>query len=320
MTEAKNIPQGIVTEDKICPNGCKKNDEVLFYAMDRFHDLKGNYPLVKCKTCGLIRTNPRPALATLSYYYPDNYGPYQGTIINSPSEKKAVLNKLKKIIQKITNTKSTAIPDMKPGKMLEIGCASGQFLHEMAHKGWEVCGIEFSDSSAENARQKGYKVFTGAFENAPDDYKNMDLVAMWMVLEHLSDPVNSLQKISSYMKQDAWLCFSVPNTDSYLFKTFKENYYDIHVPNHLYHYGTATLKDFLKNNGFEVKKIQHQRLINNLTGSLALKILQKNPASRLGKYLLNINDKILLLLFPVSYLLSIFGQTGRMTIWAKKIS
>ena len=320
MNEITNIPHEVITEHTTCPNGCTKNDQVLFYATDRFHGCKGVYPIVQCKNCALIRTDSRPVLASLHYYYPDNYGPYQGTKISNKPAGNFVLNRLKKVVQKITDTKSTSIPQLKPGKMLEIGSASGKFLQEMADKGWEVSGIEFSDSSAENARRKGFKVFTGALENAPDGYKNMDLVVMWMVLEHLSDPVTCLQKIHSYMKEDAWFCFSIPNTDAYLFKTFKENCYDIHIPNHLYHYGIKTATALLKNNGFVVKKIQHQRLLNNLTGSLALTLLNKNPRSRLGKYLWNMSDRILLLLFPVSFLLSILGQTGRIRIWVKKIN
>ena len=89
MFDVRNLPPEVKIESKPCPNGCELNDKLLFYAHDRFHGLQGDYPVVKCRKCGLVRTNPRPDLPSLAYYYPDHYGPYQSTLVNlGETEKK----------------------------------------------------------------------------------------------------------------------------------------------------------------------------------------------------------------------------------------
>lgn len=317
MFEARNLPPAVAVEDKECPNGCKLNDELLFYAKDRFHNLPGEFPVVRCKTCNLVRTNPRPTLDSLGFYYPDDYGPYQSTKVEGGANMRQP-SWGRRLLKKIFDSKANAMPKLPPGKMLEVGCASGSFLHEMAQKGWDVYGIEFSESSAAMARKLGYPVHTGPIETAPDDYKNVDLVAMWVVIEHLSDPVGVFKKIHTCLKDDGWLCVSTQNIGSYLFKKYKENYYDNHIPNHLYHFSADTLKAFLEKNGYEVVKIIHNRLLQNLTGSIAFKRMARNPNDAWAKRLLNINFKLLYLFFPITYVLSLFGQTGRMTVWARK--
>lgn len=317
MFEARNLPPAVAVEYKGCPNGCKLNDELLFYAKDRFHNLPGEFPLVRCKTCNLVRTNPRPTLDSLAFYYPDDYAPYQGTKvegnINMPRPSLGY-----RILRKIFDSKTKAIPPLPPGKMLEVGCASGSFLHEMAFKGWDVYGIEPSESAAAMARKLGYKVHTGPIETAPDDYTGMDLVAMWVVIEHLSDPVHVFKKIHGCLKDDGWLCVSTHNIGSFLFKKFKENYYDNHIPNHLYHFSASTLQQFLERNGYEVIKIIHNRVLQSLLGSIAFKRMAKNPQDIWAKRLLNLNFKTIALFFPITYVLSLLGQTGRMTVWARK--
>lgn len=318
MFDVRNLPQEVKVESKPCPNGCELNDKLLFYAHDRFHNLPGDYPVVKCINCGLVGTNPRPDLPSLAYYYPDHYGPYQSTLVNLGSAPPKTF--IKKILKALFGSKSTDLPKLKPGKMLEIGCASGSFMHQMASEGWDVCGIEFSASAAAMAQQLGYKVHAGPLETAPDDYNGLDLVAMWVAIEHLSDPVGAMKKIHGYLKEGGWFCLSTHNIDSYLFRRFKADYYDNHIPNHLYHFSAATLKDFLENNGFQVVKVIHNRLLQNLTGSIAFRMLSRNPESRLAKKLLHLDTRVLVLFFPLTWVLTLFGQTGRMTLWARKKS
>jgi len=69
----------VMLENVTCPLGCSKSDEVILTGCDLLHDLPGEFTVVKCRTCGLMRTNPRPTSDTIGFYYPDNYGPYLGT-------------------------------------------------------------------------------------------------------------------------------------------------------------------------------------------------------------------------------------------------
>jgi hypothetical protein len=57
-----------------CALGCPPNDEEILVARDRLHALPGNFRIVRCRTCGLMRTNPRPTLDAMESYYPEHEG------------------------------------------------------------------------------------------------------------------------------------------------------------------------------------------------------------------------------------------------------
>ena len=76
-------------------------------------------------------------------------------------------------------------PPVRPGRLLEIGCASGSFLHRMAARGWQVEGIEFSEKAAKAARDLGYKVHTGPLETAPAPAGSLDLIVGLSYVERI---------------------------------------------------------------------------------------------------------------------------------------
>ncbi len=166
-TLANQMPDSVRLEDKDCPLGCARNDEFVLSGHDRLSDLPGEFNVVKCRSCGLMRTNPRPSADTIGFYYPDDYGPYAGTQVIDEKPSGALKRFLKPLVNWIFDDKAQALPELKPSNMLEIGCASGSFLHKMAGQGWHVEGIEFSEKAAQSAINLGYKVHIGALEDAP---------------------------------------------------------------------------------------------------------------------------------------------------------
>lgn len=307
-------------EDVSCPLGCPKSDETVLTGRDLLHGLPGEFTVVKCCTCGLMRTNPRPTSDTIGFYYPDDYGPYLGTQVRQTKSISVVKKLLKPLAKRIFNTQSQELPNMAPTRMLEIGCASGAFLHQMAGQGWQVEGIEFSEKAAQAASQLGYKVHAGPLESAPAPEQPLDLIVGWMVLEHLHDPIGCLRKLHEWGSTGAWLVLSVPNANSKSFWFFKNGWYDLHLPNHLFHYTPQSLAQVLEAGGWTLEKVHHQRTITNLIVSTAYVVEGKGWTS-LGKWLRDLagrGGKWFYLLFPIAWILSVFGQTGRMTVWARK--
>ena len=305
-------------EDINCPLGCKKNDEVVLTGQDLLYDLPGKYTVVKCQSCGLIRTNPRPTPETMGFYYPDDYGPYVGTQVKANASNKK--SWLKNVFQLFANSNTTRLPNLPVGRMLELGCASGSFLNEMANKGWQVEGIEFSELAAREAGKIGYNVYAGSLETAPTPEKKFDLVVGWMVVEHLHEPVLGLKKLVEWTNPRGHLVFSVPNAGSREFKIFKDKWYALHLPNHLYFYTPESIKKVLKASGWRLVKIHHQRVLGNLVASLGYELRGKG-FKRLGNKLIKFPEnagKWNYFLYPLAWFLSLFGQTGRMTVWAER--
>lgn len=310
-----------ILETKPCPLGCGVSDEVVLTGRDLLHDLPGEYTVVKCNSCGLMRTNPRPTPEAIGTYYPDDYGPYLGTQIRQTKPMRySGLKRLRSLVAKrAIDFNITRLPTIANGRMLELGCASGSYLHKMAGQGWQVQGIEFSEKAAQNAMQLGYPVHAGSLETAPRPDEPFDLIVGWMVLEHLHDPIGCLKKLREWAKPGAWLVLSVPNAGSLEFSIFKEKWYALQLPTHLHHFTPQTLKLALLAGGWTLEKIHHQRVLSNLIASAGY-ALRGRGYLNLGKKFIDFPEQAgrwNYLLYPIAWLFGLFGQTGRMTVWAK---
>ena len=318
MTDKSKVA---LLENASCPLGCSQHDEVVLTGRDLIHDLPGEFTVVKCRHCGMMRTNPRPTPKLMGKYYPDNYGPYLGTRVQqiNPMSSSPIKKLLRPLASRVLNFNTQLLPPMLPGRMLEVGCASGAFLHYMASKGWQVQGIEFSVKAAEAASQLGYHVHAGSLETAPKPEEPFDLIVGWMVLEHLHDPVSGLKKLRECAKPGAWLVLSVPNAGSLEFRLFKDKWYALQLPTHLYHFTPRTMRRVLQASGWSLEKVYHQRVLSNLIASTGY-VLRDKGYAKLGQKFIDFPDhagRWVYVLYPLAWLLSLFGQTSRMTVWAK---
>lgn len=309
-------------EDIGCPLGCASADSPLFLARDRLHDLPGEFALVRCEHCGLIRTNPRPTSESIGKYYPADYGPYLGTRVGGAGGVgSSRLIWLKRLARWFLNQNAHSLPPLPAGRALEIGCASGSFMHFMAQQGWEVEGIEFSPAAAASARQLGFKVHAGSLESAPTPAEPYDLIVGWMVLEHLHDPVGCLRKLGLWVRPGGWIALSVPNAGALEARLFRDRWYALQVPTHLYHFTPDSIAKLLHAGGWQLEQVFHQRVLSNLFASLGY-CLRDAGWKRLGGLLLAYPERAgrwAYLLHPLAWLLALMGQTGRMTVWARVI-
>lgn len=310
---------GLTLEDVACPNGCPCRDETVLVARDLLHSLPGTFSIVRCQQCGLMRTNPRPTPDTIGLYYPEDYGPYIGTKVSE-----AALRKKSRFMQKVKgllSSRSNELPDIPPGNLLEVGCASGLFLGQMHASGWRVQGIEFSEQAAENARKQGFDVFTGALEVAPRPQEKMDLIVAWMVLEHLHQPKECLNKLLDWTEIGGYFVFSVPDINSLGFRLFGQYCYDLQVPTHLYFFTPATIRELLASAGWQVERISYQITAASLIASIGYWLKETGRAGRFSRWCIDFptkGGKLGHLFFPLAYALAKLGQSGRMTVWARR--
>lgn len=316
-----NIPSDVELEFNKCPMGCDSDDTHVFSGRDLLHDLPGEYAIVKCNSCQLLRTSPRPTAGTIGYYYPKNYGPYEATKITKGVEQSSHHSFLKRLLRAINGSNSNCLPDQMPGRMLEVGCASGSFMFEMEKKGWETQGIEFSEDASANARSSGLSVFTGTIETAPEPDHPYDLVVAWMVLEHLHDPVLALQKLRSWTKTDGWLVVSVPNASAWSFKFFKNNWYDLHMPNHLFHFTPNTIQNILFESGWDMGKVNYQQNISSPIASIGYMLQNKGYLQRVAQSFVQFPSKGprwgYRAVRPLAFIQSMLHQSSRITVWAR---
>jgi 2-polyprenyl-3-methyl-5-hydroxy-6-metoxy-1,4-benzoquinol methylase len=222
--------------------------DLVFEGPDRLEGLPGNFFMVKCSNCGIFRQNPRLPWESLAEYYPENYAAYEYTI----GDKK---NWLRSRIDNYGNYKRRrAIERFIPnGSLLEIGCGTGAFLNELLHSGnWDVVGIEPSEKAAAYTKEVlNIPVHQGRFEDIHLDPETFDVVVLWCVVEHLTDPIQDLRRAQALLKEGGWLIFSMPNYESWDAKIFGKYWAGWDLPRHLYVFPRKSLRDVLKKIGFE---------------------------------------------------------------------
>lgn len=305
-----------------CPLGCQGPDEFVVTGHDRQHGLPGEFTVVRCQACGLARTSPRPTPESMGDYYPDDYGPYVGTRIAVDAAAQTGLKARALATAKtVFDTKAHSLPDIPVGRMLEFGCASGNFLKLMADRGWDVEGVEFSPDAAEAARSLGFPVDIGALEGIEKAENSYDLVVGWMVVEHLHDPVGGLRKLARWTKPGGQLAVSVPDSGAAEARLFGKRWYALQLPNHLFHFDASSITKVMAASGWRVTRIQRHRTMSNLIASAGYWLEDKGWL-RVGKALKDFPERGgrigALALFPVSYVMASLNQTGRMTVWAER--
>jgi SAM-dependent methyltransferase len=215
---------------------------------------KGHFTLVRCLVCGLIYQNPQPSLAELAGHYPEEYPRF----ITAPTEESSLsLNRLSADHALARQRQRLERHFAGPGRLLDVGCATGQFLSHMREAGWEVTGVEFSPHAAAFARQQyGLDVRTGTLENVVLPEASIDVVTMWDVLEHVPDPKGTLKEIARILRPGGLLVVSTPNPTSLEARLFGPHWIGWERPRHLHIFPPNLLRHYVDDAGFTTESLE----------------------------------------------------------------
>jgi SAM-dependent methyltransferase len=239
-------------ETAVCSLCLADDFEVAFEGPDRLCPLSGLFRLVRCRGCGSYYQNPRPDSKELESYYLEDYLAFQAAI----DTERSILKRIDRRYGIHKKCRLLLKERPAPGKLLDIGCATGLFLSSMKERGWDVLGIELNEKAAAYAREQlGLDVLTAAFENTSFEPHQFDAVTLWDVLEHLPDPVLTLEKISTILRPGGILIIHLPNPDSREAKTFGPYWVGWDLPRHLNLFTFNGLSGLLKRRGFRIHRL-----------------------------------------------------------------
>ncbi len=97
------------------------------------------------------------------------------------------------------------------GTLLEIGFGTGSFLRQ-AEGYFQVEGMDVSQYAVEQVRSHfGERVRAGNVEDTSLEHEKYDVIAVFNVFEHISQPREAAGRLWSALKSGGWLIGSVPN-------------------------------------------------------------------------------------------------------------
>jgi 2-polyprenyl-3-methyl-5-hydroxy-6-metoxy-1,4-benzoquinol methylase len=196
---------------------------------------KHSLQLVCCTRCSLVHANPVPVQVATAAFYDEAGAEYL-----EPA-------KLESDYADVRFARELRIfrRHCPRGSVLDVGCSSGGFLHQLQkrHPGqYKVLGTDVSTGPLAHAEKMGVPVVRGNFLTQSFT-ESFDAVTFWAVMEHLFEPRAFLAKAASLLKPGG-LCFIlVPNLSSLAVRLLGAKYRYIFLE-HINYFTPRTLRQF----------------------------------------------------------------------------
>lgn len=221
-------------------------------------------PIVKCSNCQIIYVDEKLTQEQVSTYY---------ECANDPlyfDEQEARRITFQKYLKKL----QSFFPIKK--HLLDIGTNTGLFVKIAQNNGWDATGLEPNKWGVEYAK-KNYNVnlVNKPFEKGTFKKESFDVVTMWDVVEHFTDPVSEIEKVYEIVKPGGVFAFSTVDPESLLAKAMGSRW-PWYMEMHKVFLNKKAAEFYLKKAGF--KKIIFSPHFRNLSlGYLATRLKAINP-------------------------------------------
>jgi SAM-dependent methyltransferase len=193
------------------------------------------YPVVECLDCGLVYINPRPTPHSMPLFYPDEF------FAGRDNEQ----------FQKQYAVQFEFIPRLTREKVLDIGCANGDWLNFLKKKYPHIHCVGL-DIYPRHIHFEHIEYFCQPLPECDFAERSFDLITAWAVMEHLHQPGEYFAAVAKFLKKGGKFIFLVTNSESlYSRKAYKED-----VPRHLYHFSEKILHLYADKFGFDFSHIE----------------------------------------------------------------
>lgn len=95
--------------------------------------------------------------------------------------------------------------------VLDVGCGIGNFVNWAQSRGMTAHGVDVDHDAVDSARSRGLSA--SLFDDLADHMKpdSVDVVALWDVIEHTSEPHQLLQRAVSYLRPGGFVLIETPD-------------------------------------------------------------------------------------------------------------
>jgi 2-polyprenyl-3-methyl-5-hydroxy-6-metoxy-1,4-benzoquinol methylase len=239
---------------------CASPGEALYTDLfDRLFGAPGRWNIFQCvnSSCRLLWCNPRPDPDEIGKLY---LSYYTHSIPEEHREdaRQSLKSFLKKILATIFFWRAPAfltdnlhLQSFEPGNLLEIGCGNGKFLLSASAAGWKVQGIDFDEKAINAAKSRlGSSVRQGELIACRFEQEQFDAIVMSNVIEHVWNPIETLNECWRLLRRGGRLIMVTPNSDSDGHRLFRKEWRGLEPPRHLFIYNKRSLNRLAKITGF----------------------------------------------------------------------
>lgn len=207
------------------------------------------FKLVQCAACGYVVQSPLPEPQELREAYAVEYAPYRAAWKEAGWPLWKILRMLT-TFRRMRRLKRYA----KGSSLLEVGSGAGDFLYASSRAGWSVAAVEYSDQLVNLIRSElSLDARSGELKSGLWDPASFDLVALWSVIEHVPDPLETLLLVSSYLRPGGTVFLQFPTVDGIsIGRYFRHHWELLDQPRHLHFFGRKSLSMLCDKAGFRL--------------------------------------------------------------------
>jgi 2-polyprenyl-3-methyl-5-hydroxy-6-metoxy-1,4-benzoquinol methylase len=215
------------------------------------------FRLLRCTSCELLITTPRPPEGDLHKYYVSQA--YTSHINQGKSAldrtylfaRQFTLKWKLSLLQKYSAQKET---------LLDFGCGVGEFLKIAERNGWKTAGVEPSPVARQNADPIIAKNIRSSLHDILPSPNSFDAITAWHVLEHVHTLNETLESLTHLLASDGTIFIAVPNYNSWDARHYKNYWAAYDVPRHLWHFNIHSMTRLLSAHTLKVVSIVPMRL------------------------------------------------------------
>jgi SAM-dependent methyltransferase len=200
--------------------------------------------LVRCRRCGFQYVNPRLRSDLIFSSYTAGDDP---TYVSQLEARERTFARSLEEIERAAGGK---------GKLLDIGTAAGAFVAAARSAGWDAEGCEPNTWLADwGARHYGMTIRQGSVFDQNYPPESFDVVTLWDVIEHTTNPREMLEHCRTLLKPGGVLVVNYPDIGSWIARALARRWLFL-TSVHLYYFTRETMRTMLERTGFSVETVR----------------------------------------------------------------
>lgn len=232
------------------------------------------FAAMRCRLCGLVFINPRPALSEFTRIYPENYHAFEFS-----AEHFGFVYKVRRRLE--ANRLLAWCRDLsEEARILDVGCGDGfhlGVLREFGKKTWTLEGVDADQRAVRIGRKNDLTIHQGTLETIDLPENSYDLILLIQTVEHIADPPELLRQIRTLLRPGGRVVIVTDNTDSMDFTLSKKRYWGgYHFPRHWYLFNKKTIRRLAEKTAMEVESLTTQVSPVNWVYSIRNRLADKN--------------------------------------------
>lgn len=236
---------------------------------EMLHGSREKFRYFQCSNCGCLQISCIPT--DLARFYPADYQVYKDYSRKAHNKVRRLLES-RQVLHELTGgnwigrllAKTYSAPDYAKwckfmgvgldAKILDVGCGNGKLLSRMVVGGFaHLRGID-PFIQKDIAFNQGAQIYKRDLPtHIAVSHEKYDLVMLHHSFEHMENPRQVLKWCTQLMTDDGWLLIRIPLADSDAWEQYRENWFQLDPPRHLFVHTSKSMHQLVKQCGLYIE-------------------------------------------------------------------